>query len=103
MDPVQIRIIQPSHNAALTTIIRSSLAEFGLDRPGTTYFDAATDNMYSHFQEEGSRYFVALLNGEIVGGGGIYPSAGLPTATCELVKMYLANSVRGKGIGSKLI
>jgi hypothetical protein len=37
----------------------------------------------------GSRYFIALINGRIAGGAGIYPSPGLPGHVCELVKMYL--------------
>ncbi|HWJ93072.1 MAG TPA: GNAT family N-acetyltransferase [Flavisolibacter sp.] len=50
-----------------------------------------------------SVYYVALLNGEPVGGGGIFPSPGLPADTCELVKMYLLPHVRGIGLGKLLI
>jgi putative acetyltransferase len=46
---------------------------------------------------------VAVLNGSVVGGGGIFPSEGLPEDTCELVKMYLLPQVRGIGLGKKLI
>jgi putative acetyltransferase len=38
-----------------------------------------------------------------VGVGGIFPSPGLPTGTCELVKMYLLPSARGTGIGATLL
>jgi putative acetyltransferase len=38
-----------------------------------------------------------------LGGGGIFPSDGLPAETCELVKMYLKPEARGKGIGKLLI
>ena len=44
-----------------------------------------------------------MINDEIAGGGGIFPSAGLPSDTCELVKMYLKNTARGFGIGKLLI
>jgi putative acetyltransferase len=50
-----------------------------------------------------SIYFIAEMDGEVVGGGGIFPSAGLPDDTCELVKMYLLPKVRGIGLGRKLI
>lgn len=84
-------------------IIRSTLTEFGANHPGTVYFDAATDTLYELFRKEKSTYFVAVLNGEIVGGGGIYPTEGLPGGTCELVKMYLLPEARGKGLGRSII
>ena len=38
-----------------------------------------------------------------MGGGGIFPSNGLPEDTCELVKMYLLPEARGIGLGRMLI
>ena len=46
---------------------------------------------------------MALIDDVLVGGGGIYPSDGLPENTCELVKMYLLPSARGLGLGKKMI
>jgi putative acetyltransferase len=43
------------------------------------------------------------VEGEILGGAGIFPSNGLPEFTCELVKMYLRPKARGKGFGKTLI
>jgi putative acetyltransferase len=54
-------------------------------------------------KEPRSTYFIAEHNGMVVGGGGIFPTSGLPSDTCELVKMYLLPQVRGVGLGSKLI
>jgi putative acetyltransferase len=48
-------------------------------------------------------YFIAELDGEIVGGAGIYPTDGLDAQTCELVKMYLLPIARGKGVGKALM
>jgi len=103
MNEVTIRTIQPGDNNALATIVRNSLAEFGANHPGTVYYDDSTDHLYELFQNINSIYFVALLRDEIAGGGGIFPSAGLPADTCELVKMYLKNTARGFGIGKMLI
>jgi len=100
---LQIRPIQPKDNQILAKIVRSSLAEFGADHPGTVYFDQSTDALYELFRKERSCYYVAEYNGEIVGGGGIFPTEGLPSDTCELVKMYLVPQARGKGFGKSLM
>ena len=100
---ITIRPIQQVDNAALAVIIRSALKEFGAAKPGTVYYDPTTDALFELFQKRGSVYYVALMDGTIVGGGGIYPSDGLPEGTCELVKMYLAPEARGMGLGRELI
>lgn len=103
MDTLLIRAIEPTDNKEIASIIRSTFREFGLDRPGTAYFDTALDDMYGNFQLPGSRYFAGCINGRIAGGGGVYPSPGLPENTCELVKMYLSAVARGQGLGRQLI
>ena len=100
---VHIRPIQPQDNAALAVIVRTSLAEFGANKPGTVFYDLTTDALYELFQTKGSFYFVAEENGKLLGGGGIYPTEGLPANTCELVKMYLNKDARGKGLGKQMI
>jgi putative acetyltransferase len=101
---ITIRKIQPKDNAALATIIRTTLEEFGANHPGTVYYDAATDALYELFSTTpGSVYFVAEHGEQVVGGGGVFPSAGLPPDTCELVKMYLLPTVRGIGLGRRII
>ena len=100
---IQIRPIQPGDNKALATIIRAALTEFGANKPGTVYYDETTDALYELFQKKGAAYFVAERDGEVLGGGGIYPSDGLPEGTCELVKMYVSPQSRGIGLGKKLI
>ncbi len=100
---IHIRSIQPSDNAALAVIIRDSLSEFGANKPGTVFFDPTTDALHELFQLPGSFYLVAEENSELLGGAGIFPSAGLPEGVCELVKMYLHKAARGKGLGRLLI
>lgn len=103
LEAIDIRTIQESDNQAIARVIRSTLKEFGANHPGTVYYDEATDFLFQAFQLPRSVYYVALLNGEPVGGGGIFPSPGLPADTCELVKMYLLPHVRGIGLGKLLI
>lgn len=101
---IQLRNIGINDNAAIATIIRITLKEFGLDRPGTVYYDKETDHLFQLFQQtKGSVYFVAEKDSMIVGGGGIFPSPGLAEDTCELVKMYLIPEARGLGLGKMLI
>lgn len=100
---VLIRAIAPSDNAELARIIRACLTEFGANRPGTVYYDPTTDALFELFQTPGSHYWVAEKEGVLLGGGGIFPTDGLPEATCELVKMYLLPEARGLGLGKTLI
>jgi len=101
---IVIREILPEDNEAMALIIRNSLTEFGLNIPGTAYFDESTDRLYEAFRVEKSRYFVALdSDGKQIGGVGIYPTDGLPEDTVELVKMYLVPEQRGKGLGKLLM
>lgn len=103
MDPLVIRDIKPEDNPFLAVIIRNTLAEFDANHPNTVYYDPETDHLFELFREPRSRYFVAEINGELVGGGGIFPTDGLPADTCELVKMYLLPVARGHGLGRTLI
>lgn len=101
---MQIRYIQQSDNPALAKIIRATLTEFGANHPGTVYYDASTDALFELFQKSRSVYYVAENeDGQIIGGGGIFPTEGLTNDTCELVKMYLLPEARGKGIGKSII
>jgi putative acetyltransferase len=104
MQDLTIRPIAPGDNAALAHVVRATLTEFGAAKPGTAYYDEATDHLYELFsQTPRSTYFVAELNGEVFGGGGIFPTAGLPSDTVELVKLYLLPPARGRGVGKALI
>lgn len=98
-----IRKIQPGDNEALAKIVRDSLTEFGANKCGTVYYDDTTDHLFELFQTRGSDYYVAEDEGRVLGGGGIFPSEGLPEGVCELVKMYLSKDARGKGLGQTLI
>ena len=98
-----IRPIEPKDNPLIAKVIRDTLAEFGANHPGTVYYDPTTDQLYELFRKEGSMYNVVEHNGRIVGGGGIFPSDGLPPDTCELVKMYLLPEARGIGLGRRMI
>ncbi len=103
LSSISIRPIKPEDNPFLAVIIRNTLTEFDAAVPGTVFFDPTTDALFELFQTPRSAYFVAEEDGRILGGGGIFPTEGLPGDTCELVKMYLVPEARGIGLGRTLI
>jgi putative acetyltransferase len=98
-----IRNIALHDNEAIAKVIRAALTEFGANKPGTVFYDATTDHLFELFQIPGAIYYIAELNGNLVGGAGIYPTEGLPDKTCELVKLYLHKDARGIGLGKQLL
>lgn len=95
-NPIKLRRIKKDDNKKLASIIRNSLIEFKANKPGTVFFDDTTDHLFEVFKKQRSFYFVALMNDEVIGGAGIYPTDGLAPDTCELVKMYLSPQSRVK-------
>ena len=59
--------------------------------------------MYSLFQTPKSQLWVAEADDKIVGCCGIFPTENLPEGCTELVKFYISNEGRGKGIGRLLL
>ena len=101
--PISLRRIEARDNAAMARIIRESLLEYDVPREGTVFSDPTTDDLYRLFNEPASVYFVAEDNGVLVGGCGIFPTAGLPEGYAELVKLYVAAAARGNGVGNLLM
>jgi putative acetyltransferase len=102
-DTLLIRPIAEADDARIAVIIRDSLREHGVARPGTAYYDESTDALTAYFDTPNCAYYVAQLGETVVGGVGIYPTSGLPADTCELVKMYIDSDYRNRGIGKALI
>lgn len=100
---MEIRPIESGDNEALAKVIRTALAEFGANKPGTVYFDPTTDALFELFRTPGSFYFVATQDEKVIGGCGIFPTENLPNGTCELVKLYVAKEARGTGLGKQLM
>ena len=98
-----LRPIQQSDDLELGQLIKSVLAEYKANKPGTAYFDESTNHLSDVFEESNSAYWVLEENGKIIGGAGVFPTAGLPIGTCELVKLYLYPEARGRGFGKILM
>ena len=90
--------------AALAVLIRRILKAHRLDIPGTVYYDEALDHLSSFYNEdpEHRAYYVLVEEGEPAGGIGL---AELPffENCCELQKLYLSESLQGRGIGYQMI
>lgn len=98
-----IRPIARSDNERIASIIRKVLIEFDGDKPGTAFYDKSLSNMFDAYQNEAEIYYIAQLNGEVVGGCGIKQLEQGNSAVCELQKMYISPEVRNKKIGKKLL
>jgi len=100
---IEIRLVKKEDNLKLAKIIREVLTEFGANLKGTAFYDKETDAISESYLSDKAVYYVALINGKLVGGGGIAPIKNDKTNTCELVKMYLLPEARGLNIGKSII
>lgn len=89
-------------DSALAELVRLTLRQHQLDIPGTVYFDEGLNHLSRFYSSEGCAYFVLTEAGRLVGGIGLAPFEGFERC-CELQKLYLDSSARGKGLGYKLI
>jgi putative acetyltransferase len=101
--PVTIRNIAREDNPALARMIRTILEEFNIPKEGTVYSDPETDHLYELFRTPGSEYFVAEEDGVLLGGCGVFPTPNLPEGCAELVKYYVIDAARGRGLGKVLM
>ena len=98
-----IRPINQSDSKPLSVILREVLIEMQIPKKGSAYEDPELDDMFKAFQLPRSKYFVVEEDKEILGGAGISPLKDGDTNICELQKMYFHKSLRGRGIGDKMI
>ena len=102
-DELQIRPIELADVPALLTIIAESRAEYGIAQRGAAMLSLVDREFYANYQRQRSLYFVALLDGAVVGGAGVAPLAGADPLTCELQRPYLRADARGRGVGDALL
>ena len=98
-----IRPITPEDDAAMATVIRAVMPEFGADGPGFAIHDPEVAAMSKAYARPRCAYFVVEAGGRVLGGGGIAPLDGGRPDTCELRKMYFLPELRGQGLGQAMI
>lgn len=101
----RIRPITQADNPAIAAVVRAVSAEYGLTADkGYGVADPNLDFLHETYLGERSRYWVIEgPDGSILGGGGIAPLAGEEGQVCELQKMYFMPSMRGLGLGRRLV
>ena len=98
-----IRPIETGDDAAMASIIRTVMPEFGACGSGFAINDPEVDWMSRAYAQPRSAYFVLERGGVVVGGGGMAPLEGGDADTCELRKMYFLAEARGLGAGSAMM
>ena len=99
-----IRPIQSKDNNELNKLIKSILLkEFDESNQEVVEMLPEIENLHKFYDAPRRKYFVVLRDGNIKGGAGIGPLSGGSPNICEIQKMYLERSIRGKGLGSKLL
>lgn len=98
-----IRPVEPRDDAAMASIIRAVMPEFGACGAGFAINDPEVDWMSRAYAAPRCAYFVVEVDGRVVGGGGVAPLEGGDADTCELRKMYFLPDARGLGAGSALM
>ena len=99
------RKIEAADDEQIAKIIRTNLEKHHLDIPGTAYFDPELNHLSVYYNSNPDKraYFIAFDEaGQIIGGVGVAEFDGIEN-TAELQKLYLDDSVKGKGYGKVLM
>ena len=96
----RLRLADNKDCGKVTDLVYGVLAEYNLKPdPVATDIDIK-DIEQSYFERGGAFYVLEEKDSSIIGAYGLYP---IDKATCELRKMYLHGSYRGKGLGKLLL
>ncbi|MFK8057645.1 MAG: GNAT family N-acetyltransferase [Saprospiraceae bacterium] len=102
-----IRPIEKADNAQVAQVIRKVMTEFGCVGDGFSITDPEVDDMYGFYRADRHDFYVVEEVSEasktIVLVGGYAPLINGDPEMSELRKMYGYSSIRGKGLGRKLM
>ncbi|WP_344965148.1 GNAT family N-acetyltransferase [Oceanisphaera sediminis] len=99
----RIMPLESRHDGGLAALIRTISAEYGLTADkGFSVADPDLDRLSQVYRQHGAGYWVVEDGeGRLLGGAGLGPMP-KDNAVCELQKMYLDSTARGKGLGRAL-
>jgi putative acetyltransferase len=99
-DCLALRSATNDDREGVKNLVFGVLREFGLE-PDSSTTDADLDDIEGGYIQRGGMFEVIEQDGRLlVGSVGIYP---LDAQNCELRKMYLAASMRSRGLGKLLL
>ena len=97
---MQLRTVQKTDVPQVVTLVRETLAEFGLEFGKGAATDTQLLELPDSYRASGGEFFVAVEGEALVGTAGVAPVA---EGVFELRKMYLGPQTRGKGVGKALL
>ena len=95
---VQLRPYEPRDRATVTSLIGDVLTEHGFSL-GMGGLERDLAEAHERYAAEGTGFWVAEIDGEVVGTVAIRRKDG---PTCELKRLYLRADQRGRGLGQAL-
>lgn len=96
----RLRLANNKDCEKVTNLVYEVLKEYNL-KPDPACTDAdIKDIEHCYFERGGTFYVLEEKDGSIIGAYGLYP---VDRQMCELRKMYLYSSCRGKGLGKSLL
>ena len=107
-DTYLVRPIRADDEPRVAEIIRAVMTEHGASGPGFAIHDPEVSAMASAYARPGAAYFVVeTFDGGVLGGAGVAPLVGadgvVVEGVCELRKTYFRSSLRGQGVGHRLL
>jgi putative acetyltransferase len=100
---VLIRRLEAEDVSAILEITCACRREYGLEGRVDSILEPTDYAILEVYRRERSSYFVAVIDGNIAGGGGIAPLGGANPQTCELQRMYLRPENRHLRVGHALL
>ena len=97
---LEIREATADDVPAIVEHVAKVLAEFGLTFGSGSPTDDQLRGLPASYRDHGGAFWVAYNDGALVGTAGVFP---VEPGTYELRKMYLLPTLRGLGLGKKLL
>ena len=96
--------LTPAYDAAIAELVRKNLKAHRLDIPGTVYFDENLFHLSDFYDADPDRrvYYALTIDDAVLGGIGLAEFEGLDDCA-ELQKLYLDDSVKGRGLSYDMI
>lgn len=95
----RLRDSQPGDEAMVYELVKTVLAEYGLEtNPAST--DSDLQDIQNSYWGNGGLFRVLEANGRVVGSYGVFR---VSPSVCELRKMYLRAEYGGRGFGGRMM